>query len=116
MGDQGRLKNSIIKSDPLSLYKEKDAYDIYFSVLHYPGGIRELAKAFEPFKGNHLVLEGLGKIKARFNDVDAPGPVWVANCWEIEDEEEKQRVRRDAFERVNVLLEALDIKEFQEVS
>lgn len=97
-------------------YKEKDAYDIYFSVLHYPGGIRELAKAFEPFKANRLVLEGLGKIKARFNDVNAPGPVWVANFLEIDDEEEKERIKRDVFERVNAFLEALDIKEFQEIS
>jgi hypothetical protein len=97
-------------------YKEKDAYDIYFSVLHYPGGIRELAKAFEPFKANRLVLEGLGKIKARFNDVNAPGPVWVANFLEIDDEEEKERIKRDVFERVNAFLEALDIKPFQKGS
>jgi hypothetical protein len=97
-------------------YKEKDAYDIYFSVLHYPGGIRQLAKAFEPFKDNRLVLEGLGKIKARFNDVNAAGPVWVANFLEIDDGEEKERVKRDVFERVNAFLEALDIKEFQKTS
>ena len=62
------------------------------------------------------MLEGLGKIKARFNDVNAAGPVWVANFLEIDDGEEKERVKRDAFERVNAFLEALDIKEFQEVS
>ena len=62
------------------------------------------------------MLEGLGKIKARFNDVNAVGPVWVVNFLEIDDEEEKERIKRDAFERVNALLEALDIKEFQEVS
>lgn len=97
-------------------YKEKDAYDIYFSVLHYPGGIRELAKTFEPFKANHLVLEGLSKIKAKFNDVNAAGPVWVANFLEIDDEEHKELIKRDTFERVNTLLEALEIEEFQEVS
>ena len=97
-------------------YKEKDAYDIYFSILHYPGGIRQLAKVFEPFKANRLVLEGLGKIKARFNDVNAPGPVWVANFLDIDDEEEKERIKRDVFERVNAFLEALDIKPFQEGS
>lgn len=95
-------------------YKEKHAYDIYFTILHYAGGLWELVKAFEPFKSNCLVHEGLGKIRKRFIDVDAPGPVWVANFEEIDDEEEKERVKRDVFERVNAFLDALDIKPFQE--
>lgn len=28
----------------------KDAYDIYFIIKHYIGGVRELAKEFEPVK------------------------------------------------------------------
>lgn len=95
-------------------YKEKDAYDIYFSILHYPGGIQGLANVFHSFKSNKLVLEGLGKIKAKFINIDAPGPVWLTNFEEIGDEEEKERVRRDAFERINAFLEALDIEPFQE--
>ena len=95
-------------------YKEKHAYDIYFTILHYAGGLWELVKAFEPFKSNCLVHEGLGKIREKFIDVDAPGPVWVANFEEIDDEEEKERVKRDVFERVNAFLDALDIKPFQE--
>ena len=50
--------------------KEKDAYDIYFTILHYPGSINELVKIFQPFKSNRLVQEGLGKIKAKFKDID----------------------------------------------
>jgi len=95
-------------------YKEKHAYDIYFTILYYPGGLRELVKVFGPFKYNKLVREGLGKIKEKFRDVDAPGPVWVVNFEEIDDEEEKERVKRDVFERVNAFLDALDIKPFQE--
>ena len=96
-------------------YKEKDAYDIYFTILHYPGGIGELVKIFQFFKSNKLVREGLGKIKAKFKDIDAPGPVWIINFEDIDDEEEKERVSRDAYERINAFLDTLGIEEFKEV-
>lgn len=70
-------------------YKEKDAYDIYFSISRFPGGIGRLAKLFIACKNNCLVLEGLGKIRKKFSSLEAPGPVWVANFYEIDDEEEK---------------------------
>ena len=73
-----------------------------------------MANVFHSFKSNKLVLEGLGKIKAKFINIDAPGPVWLTNFEEIGDEEEKERVRRDAFERINAFLEALNIEPFQE--
>ena len=95
-------------------YKAKGTYDIYFIILHYPDYINELVKIFQPFKSNKLVREGLGKIKAKFKDIDAPGPVWLINFEDIDDEEEKERVRRDAYERVNVFLDALGIEEFKE--
>ena len=95
-------------------YKEKDAYDIYFAILYYPGGVQKLVSVFQPFKSNKLVREGLSKIRTRFKDVESPGPVWVTNFEEIDDEEEKERVKRDVFERVNVFLDALDIKPFAE--
>jgi hypothetical protein len=95
-------------------YKEKDAYDIYFAILYYPGGVQKLVSVFQPFKSNKLVREGLSKIRTKFKDVESPGPVWVTNFEEIDDEEEKERVRRDAFERANAFLDALDIKPFSE--
>ena len=95
-------------------YKEKDAYDIYFTILHYPGGINELVKIFQSFKSNKLVREGLGKIKAKFKDINAPGPVWLINFEEIDDKEEKERVKRDAYERINAFLDTLGIEEFKE--
>lgn len=94
-------------------YKEKHAYDIYFSILHYSGGIDELVKLFEPLKSNKLVCEGLGKIKAKFNDINAVGPVWIINFEGIDDSEEIERVKRDAYERVNTFLNALGIEEFK---
>ena len=90
-------------------YKEKDAYDIYFTVSNYPGGIKSLSKEFESLKGNKLVIEGLGKIKSKFKEIDSSGPVWVVNFFEINNQEEKDRVQRDAFERVNAFLNLIDI-------
>lgn len=95
-------------------YKEKDAYDIYFTLLHYPGGIDELVNIFEPFKSNKLVCEGLGKIRAKFKNTNAAGLVWLINFEDVDDEEEKERLRRDAYERVNAFLDALGIEEFKE--
>ena len=95
-------------------YKEKDAYDIYFTILHYQGSINELVKIFQPFISNKLVQEGLGKIKAKFKDIDTPGPVWLINFEDIDDEEEKERISRDAYEKVNAFLEPLGIEEFKE--
>ncbi len=94
--------------------KEKDAYDIYFTVLHYPGGIEKLVQVFESFKENKLVREGLGKIKAKFKDINSPGPNWLIVFEDIDDEEERERVRRDAYERVNAFLDSLGIEEFGE--
>ena len=95
-------------------YKEKDAYDIYFTILHYPGGIKELVKIFQSFKHNKLVREGLGKIKAKFKDMNAPGLDWIIKFEDIDDEEEKESVKRDAYERVNAFLDTLEIEEFKE--
>lgn len=92
--------------------KEKDAYDIYFTVLHYPGGIEELARKFECSLTNRLVQEGLGKIRKKFENIDSPGPTWIVNFEEIEDPEERDRIKRDAFERVNGLLDIIAIKPF----
>jgi hypothetical protein len=94
-------------------YKEKDAYDIYFVVKNYEGGIQKLKGKIKPFLGNKLVREGLEKIKAKFEDVNSVGPVWIANFLEIEDEEDREMIMRDAFESVNEFLDSFQIKPFK---
>jgi len=93
--------------------KEKDAYDIYFTILHYNGGINKLVEIFKPVKSNKLIKEGLGKIKAKFDNINAIGPAWVVKFLEIQDEEETERIKRDAYERVNIFLEKIGIEKFQ---
>jgi hypothetical protein len=94
-------------------YSEKDAYDVYFLIRNYKGGITELVKHFKAHLSNSLIQEGLSKIRSKFLSIDSPGPVWVANFFEIDDDEEKERIKRDVFERVNAFLNALGIKSFE---
>ena len=94
--------------------KEKDAYDIYYCCRNYPGGITALVEAIRPLARNRIAREGLGKIKTKFAAVDGIGPGWVADFLEITDEEERERVQREAFELVNTLMEELGIKPFLE--
>ena len=94
--------------------KEKDAYDIYFTILHFPGGIESLVEIFKPVTDNNLVKEGLGKILAKFNGINSIGPTWLVKFLDIEDNDERERVKRDCFERVAALMKKLGIKEYVE--
>lgn len=93
--------------------KEKDAYDIYYTILNYQGGIENLIDVFKPVSDNKLVQEGLGKIFSKFNSVDSIGPTWLTKFLNIEDQDEIDRLKRDAFERVNTFIHELGIKEFR---
>lgn len=87
--------------------KEKDAWDICFCVTHFPGGFDALAAAFQPHLGNGLVKEGLSKIAEKFASPDHVGPKWVADFDEITDEDARAIRQRDAYERMNALLQRL---------
>jgi len=92
--------------------KEKHPWDIYFMIRHYSGGINRLAEVFSPFLDNKLVIEGLGKIRKKFEAHDNIGPVWVANFESHLNAEDRELLRRDAFERVNAFLDQLGITAF----
>lgn len=94
--------------------KEKDAYDIYYTVLHYPGGIDAIAEIFKPLSDNKLVKEGLGKILAKFENINSVGPNWVINFLNIEDDPDKEILRRDSFEKITTLIKKIGIEEYFE--
>jgi hypothetical protein len=94
--------------------KEKDAYDIYYCCRYYPGGMTALVGDMRPLTSNRLAREGLGKIMARFENIDAIGPVGVADFLEIDDREERLRIQREAFEIINTLMTELRIEPFSE--
>ena len=77
------------------------------------GGIPDLVEIFKPFKSNTLVKEGLGKIKAKFKDIKSIGPEWIITFQDSGDEEEKDIIRRDAYERVTAFLDILGIEEYK---
>lgn len=89
--------------------KEKDAWDIYYCMQNYPGGIDALAEEFRPHILHGLVREGLKKIAKHFASEDKIGPKFVVDFEELDDPEEKERIKRDAYERVNAFLKKLGI-------
>lgn len=89
--------------------KEKDAWDIYYCLKNYPGGLDALVEAVKPFMSHGLVKEGLEKIAEKFSSEKHVGPKFVADFEEISDTEERALIQRDAFERVAYLLKKLSI-------
>jgi hypothetical protein len=89
--------------------KEKDAWDIYYCFLAFPGGIDALVEEFRPHLSNGLVREGLDKIAKHFSSINSIGPKFVADFEAADDPEERERITRDAFERVKALLNELGI-------
>jgi hypothetical protein len=87
--------------------KEKDAWDIYYCILTYPGGIEGLVQEFEPHKDHGLVQEGLSKIASKFTSEKDIGPKFIADFEEADDPDEIERIKRDAFERVHAFLAKL---------
>jgi hypothetical protein len=83
---------------------EKDARDIYYCIRYYPGGIDHVVQEFEPHLENGLVQEALGHLANKFESPDHIGPKQVADFDDVNDPEEREFVRRDAYERVNALL------------
>lgn len=87
--------------------KEKDAWDIYYCFLAYPGGVDVLVEEFRPHLSHGLVREGLAKIAGHFSSVKSLGPKFAADFEEVDDLEERERITRDAFERINTFLNRL---------
>ena len=100
----------VMKSMALdSRLKEKDSWDIYFCIRNYPGGVEAVAEAFAPHIQQGLVKDGLRRLAKHFGSMDGVGPTHVADFEMITDAEERDRIRRDAFERVQYLLQRAGI-------
>lgn len=93
----------IMKASALGRGKAKDAYDIYFLLKHYSGGISGLAKLFEGIKNKKIVTTMKQKLADKFESVNHAGPVDVADFMEAEDDE-REYITRDVYERVQALL------------
>ena len=93
--------------------KEKDAYDIYYCLINYPGGLDEIVIAFQRFPKHSLVEEGLEIFRDKFFSTDAIGPVFVANFMGEDDPEIRAFLQRDSYERVQYILRAVQDLDFK---
>jgi hypothetical protein len=89
--------------------KPKDAYDLVFCLRNYPGGLDTIAHAFQPLLSHGLVQEALSKIAEKFASPEHVGPRMVADFQGVTDPSARDRITRDAFERVRYLLEKLGL-------
>jgi len=89
--------------------KEKDAWDIYYCLKYYPGGLDALVEEFTPHVQHGLVKEGLEKIAKHFASEKHDGPKFVADFEGETNPESRELLQRDAFERINYILEKIGV-------
>lgn len=93
-------------------YKQKDAYDIYYCVRNYPGGIDALAAACRPLLDHPEGLAGYRFIAGKFDSPDGFGPTCVRQFVEESralEERSADQWQLDAFGQVHAWLRALGL-------
>lgn len=94
----------VMKTAALGRGKAKDAYDIYFVVKHYLGGVRQLAKELAACSDKQIIQVMKAKLAEKFASPEHSGPADVANFMDLPIGEEREMICRDAFEQIRVLL------------
>ncbi len=97
----------VMKAAALGRGKPKDAYDIYWMIDHYHGGVRALAEEFIPYRNRELIQTMCRKLDEKFASAAHAGPVDVSAFLGITDEEEQAYVRQDAYQKVHYLVNRL---------
>ncbi len=97
----------VMKAAALGRGKAKDAYDIYCTIDYFTGGVRALAEEFVPYKEKELVRTMCQKLEEKFASVNHAGPVDVVSFMGITSEEEQERIKQDAYQKVQYLVERL---------
>ncbi|MBO4394820.1 MAG: hypothetical protein J5819_00550 [Eubacterium sp.] len=93
----------VMKTAAMGRGKAKDAYDIYFLIKHYPGGVAALAELFSDVRNTPIIINMKEKLVEKFGSVSHAGPVDVSSFVEA-DAEETEFIRRDAYEQVQALI------------
>ncbi len=94
-------------------YKQKDAYDVYYSIRNYPEGIDALADACRPVLDQESGAQGYKHIADKFEDVEGYGPTCVRRFVEETDalgEREPDEWQQDAYGQVDAWLRALGLR------
>ena len=93
--------------------KRKDAYDIYYCIRQFPGGIVELANATKPLLEIESARAAYSMISDNFRDVNDFGPTSVRQFVEVSPalgEWTADQWQQDAFGQVDAWLKALDLR------
>lgn len=94
--------------------KQKDAYDVYYCIRNYPGGVKALAHACGPVLAEKTGSEGFQHIDAKFAEPDGFGPTSVRKFVEDSDrlgDRSAAQWQRDAFGQVDALLRAVGVRQ-----
>ena len=97
----------VMKTAALGRGKAKDAYDIYYTIDNYTGGVRTLAKEFELYRDKEIIQDMCQKLNEKFASVQHSGPMDVINFLGLADEEEIMRIRQDAYQKIHYLVERI---------
>ena len=98
----------VMKAMALGRGKPKDAYDIYCTINNYRGGIKALAEEFIPYVSKKLIQDMKEKLQEKFASVDHAGSVDIISFMGLIDEEEVARIKQDAYQKINYLVNKLN--------
>ena len=93
--------------------KQKDAYDIYFSIRNFPGGVDALVTATEPLLALNTARTGYLHISEKFCHRSDFGPTSVrqfADRPDMLEERSADQWQQDAFGQVDAWLTALGLR------
>jgi hypothetical protein len=93
--------------------KQKDAYDVYYCIRNYPGGIAALAADCLPLLKHQNAVNGYTFINEKFETLESFGPTCVRRFVEesqILGERDPDQWQRDAFGQVDAWLRALGFR------
>lgn len=97
----------VMKTAALGRGKSKDAYDLYFLIKHYRGGIDALAKLFTSSRQTKIIEDMKKKLEEKFASPDHAGPADVAAFMDPDNEEDIAFLKRDAYEQMQALLKKI---------
>jgi len=94
-------------------HKQKDAYDIYYCIRNYNGGIDALADACKPVMAHASGIAGFRYISGKFDSTDGYGPTSVRRFVEeshILGDRSADQWQIDAFGQVDAWLRAIGLR------
>ncbi len=93
--------------------KQKDAYDIYYCVRNFPGGLDALVAATLPLLDIETAREGYRLISTKFRDVEDFGPTSVRSFVEDSDaldDRTADQWQLDAFGQIDAWLKRIGLR------